>query len=179
LNLNDYLPPRPYLAENRFWVPIRLYDHGVFPLMPWSEELLNEGTRLAWDVPADASSDAEIEQLDLSAFNVGLRCGKLSGVTVLKVSTQAAQDWLDDQELPRTPQWLGRGARYYLFKYAPLPNATTEVLPGLHLLNDDAFVIYPGSIYDDGRLVYWEDCPDCTEAADLPDWLVPAAAVAC
>ena len=31
---------------------------------------------------------------------------------------------------------------------------------GLTLLNEGTFVIYPGSIYDDGRLVYWEDSPD-------------------
>jgi hypothetical protein len=125
-------------------------------------------------VPTNASTDDEIEQLDLSPFNVGLRCGEASGVTVLKVFTQAAQDWLDVEELPRTPQWLSRTARYYLFNYVPLPNTVTELVPGLQLLNDGGVVIYPGSIYEDGRLVYWEDCPDCTKVADLPDWLLPS-----
>jgi len=173
LNLNDNLPPRPYLAQNRFWLPIRVYDHAVLPLMPCSDLPLNRETRRAWDIAVNPTNDDEIEQLDLSPFNVGMHCGKASDVTVLAVTSQSAQEWLDDQELPETPQWFSRGARYYLFNYAPLRDPVTEIRPGLQLLNDGKFVIYPGSIYEDGHSVYWEVCPDCAEPADLPSWSIP------
>lgn len=173
MTFDDDMPPRPNLAPNRFWLPIRVYDHAVFPLMPCSDVPLDRETRLEWEVPVNASTDDEIEQLDFSPFNVGLHCGRPSDITVLEVTTQAAQLWLDEQDLPRTPHWLSRRARYYLFNYTPLADFLTEIQPGLRLLNDGTFVIYPGSIDEDGRLVYWEDCPDCAEVADLPDWLAP------
>lgn len=173
MNLEDHIPPRPYLAQNRFWLPIRVYDHAILPLMPCSDVPLNRETRRAWDMPVNATTDDEIEQLDLSPFNVGMHCGKPSDATVLAVTTQSAQEWLDDQELPDTPQWFSRGARYYLFNFKPLPNTVTDIRPGLQLLNDGTFVIYPGSIHEDGHTVYWEICPDCVEVADLPAWLVP------
>lgn len=179
MNLDDNIPPRPYLAQNRFWLPIRVYDHAVFPLMPCSDVPLDRETRLTWELPVNATTDDDIEQLDASPFNVGLHCGMPSDVTVLAVTSQSAQEWLDDQDLPPTPQWFSRGARYYLFNYAPQLDTFTEIRPGLQLLNDGTFVIYPGSIFEDGPLAYREVCPDCAELVDLPDCLAPAAAVAC
>lgn len=80
--------------------------------------------------------------------------------------------------MPWTPRWLTRTSRCYLFNYVPeATDPITELRPGLRLLNDGAHVIYLGSIYDDGRLVYWEQSPDFAEPADLPDWLVPRANV--
>ena len=172
MNLHDY-PPQPIRPGNRFWLPLCAYDHAVIPLMPFSDVPLDHETRLAWDPPVNPTTDDQIAQLELSPFNVGIHCGLPSRVTVLEVASQAAQQWLDDHELPRTPQWLSRRSRCYLFKYTPLGQTFTEVRPGLQLLNEGTFVVYPGSIYDDGRLVYWEDSPDWTEVADLPAWLIP------
>lgn len=173
MNLDNYIPPSPRLTHNRFWLPIRTYKHAVMPLMPRSECPLDREARVAWRVPTNATTDDEIDAWELSPFNVGMHCGMPSNVTVLEVKSQSAQDWLDEQELPRTPQWLSRGARYYLFNYFHTGQSVTDVCPGLQLLNDGTFVIYPGSIYEDGRLVYWEESPDFIEPADLPAWLVP------
>jgi hypothetical protein len=172
LNLDDYLPPQPSLAQNRFWLPFRAYHHAVIPLMPRSEWPLDRATREAWNVPPGITDD-DIDHLELTPFNVGMLCGTDSGVTVLEVTTHAAQQWLDDQELPRTPHWLSRRSRCYLFNYMPLGQTVTEVRPGLQLLNEGTFVIYPGSMYEDGRLVYWEDSPDEALIPSLPAWLVP------
>jgi hypothetical protein len=177
LNLDDFLPPHPFLPHNRFWLPIRVFEHAVIPLLPYSEELLYPVAELPPAVKFDAIADDEIDEWEVSPFNVGLLCGKLSNATVLQVTTHSAQLWLDEQELPRTPQWLSRRSRYYLFNHVPdgLCDPVTDIRPGVRLLNDGAYAIYPGSIYDDGRLVYWEESPDWAEVADLPQWLVPAA----
>jgi hypothetical protein len=55
----------------------------------------------------------------------------------------------------------------------PVGQTITEARPGLQLLNEAAFVIYPGSMYEDGRLVYWGNSPDEALIADLPQWLAP------
>jgi hypothetical protein len=102
-----------------------------------------------------------------------MHCGSPSRATVLEVTTEAAQLWLDDQDLPVTPQWLSRRSRYYLFNYIPLDRTVTQIRPGVQLLNDGAAVLYPGSIYEDGHLVYWEISPDEEEDKDLPAHLVP------
>lgn len=179
MNLDDYLPPHPILPWDRFWFPIRIFRHAVIPLLPFSEEAVHDAAALPTDGNFDAVTDEEIDHLRFTHFNVGLVCGKLSGVTVLEVTTHSAQIWMAEQDLPATPQWLGRRSRCYLFDYVAdaLPDPITEVRPGLRLLNDGAHVVYPGSIYDDGRLVYWEESPDWAEVADLPEWLLPTSNV--
>lgn len=173
LTIDDYLAPRPIVPGNRFWYPIRIFGHAVFPLKQYSD-VPAAGEAGAVRVSDDcAVTDDQIEQLDLSPFNVGMKCGLPSCVTVLEVTSQAAQEWLERKELPRTPRWYGRQSRCYLFNYIRLDQTFTEVRPGLQLLNEGTFVTYPGSIYADDRLVYWEDSPDTTATADLPAWLVP------
>jgi hypothetical protein len=179
LNLDDYLPPHPVQPGNRFWYPIRVFDHTVTPLLPFSDEPLADAPILPPGGNFEAITEDEIDEWEFTHFNVGLLCGKASGVTVLEVTTHAAQLWLAEQGLPSTPQWLSRCSRCYLFNYIEdmLPDPITQIRPGLRLLNDGAHVIYPGSIYDDGRLVYWEESPDWVELADLPEWLVPSSNV--
>lgn len=167
---DDEVPPTPYLPQNRFSLPIS-YGHAVLPLMPGSDLPLDSATHLAWNPPVNPTSEDEIDQLEFSPFNVGMLCGKQSNVTVLEVATESAQSWIYEQELLNTPHWLTRSARYYLFNYFCTGQTFTEIRAGLQLLNDGTFVIYPGSIYDDGRAVYWEDSPEFTEVAHLPEWL--------
>jgi hypothetical protein len=174
LDLQEYIPPTPRLPLNRFHTPLNIYQHAVIPLMPRSDRPLDDKTRLAWSSSIDPTSDPEIAQLDWSPFNVGLQCGTPSNVTVLEVKSQGAQDWLDmEGMLPETPMWVTRLARYYLFKYLQTEQPTTELYWGVNLLNDGTIVTYPGSMYEDGRIVCWEESPDFTEPAGLPRLLLP------
>lgn len=176
MNLDDFLPPHPIQPTNRFWWPIRVFNHAVIPLLPYSHEPVNDAPVLPKSGDFDGITDDEIDEWEFTHFNVGLVCGKLSGVTVLEVTTHSAQIWIDEQDIPFTPHWLGRRSRCYLFNYVEdVPKPITDIRPGLRLLNDGAHVIYPGSIYADGRLVYWEESADWFEVADLPKWLLPAS----
>jgi hypothetical protein len=78
--------------------------------MPRSDVPLDRARREAWNV-APEITDNEVDQLELTPFNVGMLCGPGSGATVLEVTTRAAQHRLDDPELPRTPRWLSRRSR--------------------------------------------------------------------
>lgn len=174
LDLHEYIPPSPRLALNRFHTPVNVYKHSITPLVPRSEFPLNDKTASAWGVSLSPRTEKEIAQLEWSPFNVGLRCGTPSKVTVLEVKSQGAQDWLDMEGiLPETPMWLTRSARYYLFSYLHTEQPITKLYWGLNLLNDGAIVTYPGSMYEDGRFVCWEESPDFIEPADLPRLLVP------
>lgn len=86
MNLDDYLPPHPVLPDIRFWEPICIHKHAVVPLLPYSDQLLEPGPFLPANCDFDAASEEEIARWDATWFNVGLLCGKPSGVTVLQVT---------------------------------------------------------------------------------------------
>jgi hypothetical protein len=176
LNLDDYLPPAPLQPQNRFWYPVQFFEGGVIPLVPYSEERLNTDFDLYCVYDCGAIRDTDVESWEASPFNVGLLCGKPSGTTVLQVTSRSGQSWLDEQDLPCTPQWLCRRSRCYVFFGDALPEPVTEIRPGVRLLSTGAHVALPGSIYEDGRLVYWESSPDDDVIVELPSWLIPGAA---
>jgi hypothetical protein len=156
---------------------MQIFDDSVIPLVPYSDERLDTDFELHCLYDCGAIKDADVEHWDRSDFNVGLLCGSVSGVTVLEVTSRSAQHWLDEQDLPCTPQWLCRRSRCYLFCGPELAQPITELRRGVRLLSTGAHVTLPGSIYDDGRLVYWEASPDDFEIQDLPSWLIPPEAL--
>jgi hypothetical protein len=155
---------------------MQLFEHGVVPLLPYSDSRLHDELALPWACDCGAIADGEVDRWETSNFNVGLLCGSPTCTTVLEVTSRSAQLWLDNQNLPCTAQWLCRRSRCYLFFGDTLAQPVTELRPGLRLLSTGAHVTLPGSIYDDGRLVYWENSPDEVVIEELPSWLVPPSA---
>lgn len=113
--------------------------------------------------------DESIEYLDDSEAEVGFPTGAMNKITVVEVSSEEAQHWMEELELePGARIWTPE-SRFYLFDYVE-PSVLRSVkspVPGLRFLNDGDWIPYPGNLMD-GHLVHWEHDPWAVGTYPLP-----------
>lgn len=181
MSIHPLGPPAPRQPTNRFWLPLQVFGHRVFPLKLLSEDPEGHPERTSLGLEDNLPIEAIVD-LDHSYHNIGMLCGTVSNTTVLAVTTERAQEWLDEQDI-FTPSVWTRRARYYFFNYVPgemiqiplhEPCGCSIPRDELAILNDGEWIVYPGSMYEDGRLTYWETSPDEIEVADLPNQFLRA-----
>lgn len=169
MNFHPLAPPVPELCPDRFHL-LAIFGFRVFPIPPQSTEPLR--TSHGFDLTTIDDCD-DLAFVDASDCNVGIRCGSVSNVTALEISTNEADDWVLRQADLCTQRFWAPHARYYLFQYLdPIERKPFHPpVRGLRLVDDDDWIIGPGSMMADGRMVYWEVSPDEALLAELPHCL--------
>jgi putative DNA primase/helicase len=90
--------------------------------------------------------------------NVGVKCGRDSGVTVLDVDGEMGRETLRDLEmengeLPETPIAItGSGGAHYYFKFEPETGNAVRFTPGLDVRTEGGLVVGVGSVT---KRAYW------------------------
>lgn len=114
--------------------------------------------------------------------NVGIACGKRSGIVVLDVDADhdgfesLAELAINYGALPET--WTsktGSGGRHIFFAYpenASIRNSAGKLGRGLDIRGDGGYVVAPPSIHPNGNRYEWVVLPSQTPLAPMPDWMV-------
>lgn len=132
--------------------------HGlaVFPLKPRSKQP-QPGTHGVHDATRDAAVIEAWWEAEPDA-NIGIACGKPSGVVVFDVDGEVGAESLAalNLALPLTPVVsTGKGTHiYFRMPDQPLGNRA-GMSPGLDFRADGGYVVAPPSVHPDGRLYEW------------------------
>ena len=118
--------------------------------------------------------------------NIGIICGKTSGIVVLDIDTQeeGLTTWnklIAKYTEPKTLKVItGKGGYHYYFKY----DDRTEMLikrskylvdgkhVGIDIETNGGQVVFPGSIHPDTKRYYEFASDTAILIADMPDWLL-------
>lgn len=144
------------------WLPIPLKSNSKAPNLPKGHEFLRR-----WP------TNAEFKSFDWSG-NVGIVCGKVSGITVLDIDLPEGAETLDklDMTLPHTVQAKTPNGMHYFMEYDEDVRTGVAVLgKGVDIRNDGSFVVAPGSVID-GREYRWHLSTDEVEMEKPPGWMI-------
>lgn len=139
------------------------------PLVRWADVATTEDNMLAgwWDTNP--------------AANIGIACGKRSGIVVLDVDADhggyesLAELAVDYGVLPDTPMSkTGSGGRHIFFKHPGIEirNSAGKLGPGLDIRGDGGYVIAPPSVHPNGTRYEWVNKPSQLPLADMPEWMI-------
>jgi KaiC/GvpD/RAD55 family RecA-like ATPase len=139
------------------------------PLVRWADVATTEDNMLVgwWDTNPDA--------------NIGIACGKRSGVVVLDVDAgHGGYDSLADLiaqygKLPETPiSKTGSGGEHIFFKHpgVEIRNSAGKLGQGLDIRGDGGYVVAPPSLHPNGNRYEWIFKPSQTPLADMPAWMI-------
>lgn len=118
--------------------------------------------------------------------NIGIICGKESGIVVLDVDqTHGGDDSFtaliaNHDILPDTPESLtGGGGRHLIFAHpgVEVRNSASKVSLGIDIRGDGGYIVAPPSIHPSGKPYLWEmsSKPSQVPLAQMPDWLLRLA----
>lgn len=151
---------REYYSKK--WLPIPLKKNSKAPNLPKGHEFLRR-----WP------TKEEFKAFDWSG-NVGIVCGKISGITVLDIDLPEGADTLEklDMTLPHTVQAKTPHGMHYFMSYDERVRTGVAVLgKGVDVRNDGSFIVAPGSVID-GKGYRWHLGPDEVEMESPPFWMV-------
>jgi len=148
----------------------------VHPVHPWNDPKVNERARgkapciEGWQKRDAPPTEEEIQYwFRDTAFNIGLQCGKRSGVTVIDYDHELFWPLLTDGiPLNTLESYRTEGRGHVFFRYEPLKSKKYHVL-GLEVLNDGINAILPPSRHKEGQTYQWRD-PDAP-LAPMPEKL--------
>lgn len=113
--------------------------------------------------------------------NIGIACGKRSGIVVLDVDAgHGGYDSLADLTieygpLPTTPTAeTGGGGEHIFFKHpgVEIRNSAGKLAPGLDIRGDGGYVVAAPSVHPSGKRYAWRVKPSETPLADMPAWMI-------
>jgi hypothetical protein len=114
--------------------------------------------------------------------NTGILTGRRSGVVVLDVDPRnGGDDALAELErdhgpLPRTVSVVtGGGGQHYYFRAPSIFVAGRRIAQGLDLQAENNLLVAPPSRHASGRRYEWDNPPDETPLAEMPEWLLKRA----
>jgi hypothetical protein len=139
------------------------------PMVRWADVATTEDNMLAgwWDTTPDA--------------NIGIACGKRSGVVVLDVDAghggyESMADLVEKYgKLPDTPvSKTGSGGEHIFFKHpgVEIRNSAGKLGQGLDIRGDGGYVVAPPSLHPNGNRYEWVVKPSQTALADMPEWMI-------
>jgi hypothetical protein len=147
--------------RERGWSPIRL--KGKIPSEPWAEHQQRRMTT---------------EEIEAKPWrDVGIVTGAISGIVVLDADSPEAVEELKRRGHPATPMvQTARGLHAY-FKHPGVTLPTrVGVGEGLDLKGDGGYVAAPPTRHPSGSVYQWLISPDDSDLAELPGWILEAAA---
>lgn len=158
--MNTIQPALHYAKRGFSVIPVEA--KGKKPLIPWER------------YQTERAEPKEIKKwfTDSPAANVGIITGKISGLVVIDIDTEAAKEKLkalvgeyDLDDVPRSR--TGKGWQlFFAHPETPIQNRA-GVLPGLDVRGDGGYVVVPPSIHPNGKLYQWE-VPIGDELPKLP-----------
>jgi hypothetical protein len=117
----------------------------------------------------------------LPSANIGIACGKDSGIVVLDVDAgHGGFDSLTELimkhgALPATPvSKTGSGGEHIFFKHPGIEirNSAGKLGKGLDIRGDGGYVVVPPSIHPNGNIYEWVVRPSQTEIQEMPEWMI-------
>lgn len=152
------------------WHTFQLKPRDKVPTVRWADVATAEANMITgwWEHNPNA--------------NVGIACGKRSGIVVLDVDADhdgfesLAELAINHGALPET--WTsktGSGGRHIFFAYpenASIRNSAGKLGRGLDIRGDGGYVVAPPSIHPNGNRYEWVVLPSQTPLAPMPDWMV-------
>jgi replicative DNA helicase len=139
------------------------------PMVRWADVATTEDNMLVgwWDTNPTA--------------NIGIACGKRSGVIVLDVDAghggyESLTDLIDKYgKLPDTPvSKTGSGGEHIFFRHPGIEirNSASKLGQGLDIRGDGGYVVAPPSLHPNGKRYEWVVKPSQTPLADMPAWMI-------
>ncbi len=114
-------------------------------------------------------TDEEITDwwLEYPDAQIGLACGRLSGITVIDIDLKTDKakypDFILEPAEDLQARWClsvssqtGSGGRHVFCKYRDIQNSAKEVHPQIDIKSDRGYVILPPSLHESGRLYQWD-----------------------
>ncbi len=143
--VNDY--------SSRGWV--------VHPLSAPNDEKTSPGKRpLLERWTALAKTPEDIEKYLKKGCNIGLVCGKPSGLTIIDIDSESfVSDLTKDIDFKTLSSYRTSGRGHLYFKYNPNIPASKHHDLGLEILTDGNNVVLPYSIHHTGDIYKWKE-PD-------------------
>jgi bifunctional DNA primase/polymerase-like protein/DnaB helicase-like protein/primase-like protein len=151
------------------WQSFQCKPRDKTPLHKWADvATLEENMLLGW---------WEVNP----AANIGIACGKRSGIIVLDVdadhggyeSLTVLQDTYG--RLPETPvSRTGSGGEHIIFQHPGIEirNSAGKLGPGLDIRGDGGYIVAPPSIHPNGQRYEWVVRPSAVPLAPMPEWLI-------
>lgn len=152
------------------WHTFQLKPRDKVPAVKWADVATAEANMIAgwWEHNPNA--------------NVGIACGKRSGIVVLDVDADhegfesLAELAINYGAIPET--WTsktGSGGRHIFFAYpenANIRNSAGKLGRGLDIRGDGGYVVAPPSIHPNGNRYEWVVLPSQVPLATMPEWMV-------
>lgn len=151
------------------WQTFQLKERDKTPLVKWADVATAEQNMLLgwWEHNPNA--------------NVGIACGKRSGIVVLDVDADhegfesLAELAINYGALPETPtSKTGSGGRHIFFKHpgVEVRNSAGKLGRGLDIRGDGGYVVAPPSIHPNGNRYEWVVLPSNVPLAEMPGWMI-------
>jgi len=157
--------------NKRGWIIHPLSGHEDKKQSPGKRPLLKEWQQLEKVTDEDVKKWFSNTDPYFKDCNIGLQCGKRSGVTVIDIDHELFMDELFNGfeiETLRSRRTTGRGHIYFIYN-PNLPAKKHHVL-GIEILSDGSNAVLPPSIHTSGNLYKWNN-PD-TQIIEMPVTLV-------
>lgn len=142
----------------------------VFPVRPRDKKPAGPWTKYR-ETPA---SPEQISSWDSSDCNVGVICGRASGIIVVDIDSEDAAAYYAAQDPPKTPCVKTAKGHHYYFA---APNSEIGNRVGVDdrrfdVRGDGGYVVGAGSIHESGVKYEWVVSPDEVPFAELPPKLL-------
>jgi hypothetical protein len=150
----------------------------VFPCVPGGKEPLLKGGGGCKGASADPDQIRKWWTASPKA-NIGLACGKSSGVYVVDVDCGKVNGWDSLQGLPSLPQTITAdtpsGGAHFLFRSESPPANKNAFKPGIDIRGDGYYIILAPSVHPNGKEYQWREghSPWDIELAPFPDCMRP------
>ena len=143
---------------------------SVFPVQ-WGDKK----PAVKWtDYQKARATSEEVSCWDAGQYNVGVVCGRLSGLLVFDVDSDDAQALYDSLSPPLTPTVRTGKGRHYYYRY-PADEIGNRVRVGdvaLDVRGEGGYVVGPGSLHPSGEFYRWDVAPADVEFAEIPESLL-------
>ncbi|MBW6475273.1 MAG: bifunctional DNA primase/polymerase, partial [Anaerolineaceae bacterium] len=152
-----------YLAVGFSVIPLK--PRGKKPLIPWQEYQTRQPTE-----------DEIREWFTKTDNNIGIVCGRISGITVVDFDTAEAIEFARGKGFPSVPQvQTAKGFHAYCQYESGHRNFQKRAnLPGIDLRAEGGYVVAPPSTHETGYTYKWSVPLGGVELPTVPDWVLVA-----
>lgn len=153
-NLNN-ADPKTLLEYARYYVS---KGFSVIPLMPRDKKPAVSWTDYQNRKPTE---EELVEWFSSGEKNIGIVTGKISGIVVIDLDSDEAQNFAKSNHFPPTPNVITRKGYHLYYAYPQKTGVRNfqkrDGLPNIDLRGDGGYVVAPPSVHPDGHIYQWCD----------------------